>query len=148
MRLAHRVSTSAAPAEVWALLGRPRRWPAFNPFLRRVHGAPEAVRTGQTLLGVVRVLGVRVPLDVVEAVPEQRLELLLHTAPGIRHRLVFDVAPQLRGGSALRLTVGVEGLFARAAFVPLWLGDGVLLRVLVVQAEREARSARRSQGVA
>jgi uncharacterized protein YndB with AHSA1/START domain len=148
MRLAHRVSTTAPPAAVWAMLGRPERWPAFNPFLRRVRGAPDAVRTGQTLLGVARFTGVRVPVDVVEAVPEQRLALLLHTAPGVRHRLAFDVTPQVRGGCSVRLAVGVEGIFARAALVPLWLADGLVLRLLAAQVERDVRKERPGRGVA
>jgi uncharacterized protein YndB with AHSA1/START domain len=149
MRLAHRVTTTATPAQVWDLLGRPRRWPEFNPFLRRVRGAPESARSGQTLLAVARFTGVGVPLDVVEAVPEQRLELFLHTAPGVRHRLVFELTPTVRGGCSVRLGVTVEGLFARAAAAPLWLADGFLVRLLVAQAERAARAARqRSRGAA
>lgn len=149
MRLAHRVSTAASPAQVWELLAQPRRWPEFNPFLRRVHGAPDAVRTGQALLGVARFSGVRVPIDVVEAVPEQRLELVLHTAPGVRHRVVHELAPTLRGGCSLRLGVSVEGLFARVAVAPLWLADGLVVRVLAAQAQRGARTRRkRGQGAA
>ena len=149
MRLAHRVSTSASPAQVWDLLGRPRRWPEFNPFLRRVHGAPETARTGQTLLGVARFTGVRVPIDVVEAVPEQRLEIFLHTAPGVRHRLVFELTPKVRGGCSVRVGVTVEGLFARAAVAPLWLADGFVARLLGAQADRDARAARkRGRGAA
>jgi hypothetical protein len=142
MRLAHRVSTSATPAQVWELLGVPGRWPEFNPVLRRVQGAPESARSGQTLLGVARLSGVRLPIDVVDAVPKQRLELFVHTAPGVRHRLVFDLAPKVRGGCSIRLGVTVEGLFARAAVLPLWLADGVLARLLAAQAERGARAAR------
>jgi hypothetical protein len=148
MRLAHRVSTSASPGQVWELLGHPRRWPEFNPFLRRMRGAPDAVRSGQTLLGVARFTGVGVPIDVVEAVPEQRLELFLHTAPGVRHFLVHELTPGLRGGCSVRVVVGVEGLFARAAVAPLWLADGFVARVLVAQAERGARADRRSSGAA
>jgi hypothetical protein len=90
-----------------------------------------------------------VPIDVVEAVPAQRLELFLHTAPGVRHRLVFELAPRVRGGCSVRLGVTVEGLFARVAVAPLWLADGFLARLLVAQAEREMRAARkRGQGAA
>lgn len=148
MRLAHRVSTSATPAQVWDLLGSPARWPEFNPFLRRVHGAPDTARTGQTLLAVARFTGVRVPIDVVEAVPEQRLELFLHTAPGVRHRLVHELTPGVHGGCSVRVVVGVEGLFARAAVAPLWLADGFVARVLAAQAERGARAERKRRGAA
>ena len=142
MRLAHRTSTSASPAQVWRLLGSPARWPEFNPFLRRVPGAPDRVRTGHTLLGVARVTSVRIPVDVVEAVPERRLELRFHTAPGVAERVVFELTPTVRGGTVLRVHVVVEGLFARPAFVPLWLANGLVARVLAVQAEREARRER------
>jgi uncharacterized protein YndB with AHSA1/START domain len=142
VRLAHRATTSASPAQVWALLGTPARWPEFNPFLRRVHGAPAQARTGHTLLAVARFTSVRVPVDVVEAVPEQRLELHFHTAPGVRERVVFALTPTVRGGTSLRVQVVVEGLFARPAFVPLWLANGVVTRVLAAQAERSARRER------
>lgn len=142
MRLAHRVSTSATPAQVWELLGVPARWPDFNPFVRRVHGAPGAVRTGQTLLGVARFTGVRVPIDVVDAAVDQRLELCHHSAPGVRHRLLFEVTPKVRGGCAIRVGVTVEGLFALPAVGPLFVADALVARLLVAQAERGARAAR------
>lgn len=148
MRLSHRVTTSAPPALVWELLGAPARWPEFNPFLRRVRGAPERVRTGQTLQGIARFTGVQVPIDVLEAVPEQRLELMLHTAPGVRHRLVCELTPTVRGGCSVRVGVGVEGLFARAVVAPLWLADGLVARLLAAQAERIARAGRRRRGAA
>ncbi|HWH30016.1 MAG TPA: SRPBCC family protein [Mycobacteriales bacterium] len=149
MRLAHRVQSSATPAQVWRLLGDPRRWPEFNPVLRRVHGAPERARTGHTLLSVARFTGLRIPVDVVEAVPERRLELFFHTAPGVSERVVFELTPTVRGGCALRASVVVEGLFARAAFVPLWLANGLVARLLAVRAERLARQERsRSSGAA
>ena len=137
------MQTSASPAQVWELLGDPRRWPEFNPVLRRVHGAPERVRSGQTLLAVARFTSVRIPVDVVEAVPDQRLELFFHTAPGVRERVVFELAPTVRGGASLRVVVVVEGLFARVAWAPLWLANGLVARVLVAQAERSVRRTRR-----
>lgn len=143
MRLGHRVSTSASPGKVWELLGCPSRWPEFDPFLRRVHGAPTVARTGQTLLAIARLTGVRVPIDVVEAVPQQRLELFLHTAPGVSQRVVYELAPTLRGGSTLRVGVVVEGLLARPAAAPLWLSNGVTARLLAAQTDRAARAARR-----
>jgi len=149
MRLAHRVHVSAGPAEVWQLLGSPRRWPEFNPFLRRIQGRPERVRTGDTLLAVARVSSARIPIDVVEADPERRLELFFHTAPGVRERVAFELVPDVRGGCTLRVTVVVEGLFARAAVAPLWLANGLVARVLGFRAERDARAARqRAKGAA
>ncbi|HWG93524.1 MAG TPA: SRPBCC family protein [Mycobacteriales bacterium] len=143
MRLAHRAVTSASPEQVWSLLGDPSRWSTFNPFLRRVRGAPDRVRTGQTLLAVARLTSVRVPVDVVEAVPERRLELQFHTAPGVRERVVFELAPRLPRGTVLRVGVVVEGLFARVAVAPLWAANGLVARLLAARAERVARAGRR-----
>lgn len=148
MRLAHRVSTSATPSQVWALLGTPRRWPQFDPLLSRVHGAPDAARTGQTLLGVARLTGLRIPIDVVDAVPEKRLELYLHTAPGVSQRVGYELAPTLRGGSSIRVGTVVEGLFAPAVVLPVWLTNGLVVRVLAAQAERAARPRREGHGAA
>jgi hypothetical protein len=148
MRLAHRVTTPAAPDQVWALLGSPGRWPEFDPLLSRVHGAPDVARTGQTLLGIARLTGLRIPLDVVEAVPEQRLELFWHTAPGLSQRVVYEVARTLRGGSSIRVGAVVEGLFAPAAVVPVWLTNGLVVRVLAAQAERALRPGRDGHGAA
>lgn len=148
MRLAHRVSTSAAPAQERVELRPPAGGAEQLPHLRRVHGAPDAVRTGQTLLGVARFSGVRVPIDVVEAVREQRLELFHHTAPGVRHRLVFDLTPKVRGGCSVRVGVTVEGPFARPAVAPLWLADGLLARLLAAQAARAVKAADTGRGAA
>lgn len=148
MHLSHRVSTSASPAQVWELLGAPWRWPEFNPFLRRIRGAPESARTGQTLLAIARFSAVQVPIDVVEAVAEQRLELFLHTAPGVHHRVLHEMTPRVRGGCIVRVSSTVEGLFAPAAVAPLWLADGFVVRLLAAQADRVARAARRDRGVA
>jgi hypothetical protein len=147
MRLAHRARTSASPAQVWSLLGNPQRWPEFDLSLRRVRGSDRA-RSGQTLLGIARLTSLRIPVDVVDAVPEQRLEVFLHTAPGVRERLVYEIAPSVRGGSHLRVQVVVEGLLARGAVAPLWVASGLTLRVLAARAEREARAARKGRGAA
>lgn len=148
VQLGHRVQTSATPAQVWQLLGDPSRWPTFNPVLGRVVGASGRVRTGQTLVAVARLTPVRIPVDVVEAVPEQRLELFFHTAPGVRERVAFELAESVRGGCVVRVSVVVEGLFARFAVAPLWLGNGVVARILAAQADRLARTARRRAGAA
>ena len=148
MRLAHRCHSSATPAQVWQLLGAPSRWPEFDPFLRRLPGAPERARTGQSLLAVARLTGLRVPVDVVDAEPEQRLELLVHLAPGLSQRLVYELTPALAGGCSVRVGVVVEGLLARLAVAPVWLYDGLVARVLVAQVERSVRARRDEQGAA
>jgi uncharacterized protein YndB with AHSA1/START domain len=144
MTLVHRVHTSASPARVWAMLSDPRCWPQVDLTLRRVRGAHGPVSTGQHLLGLSRLFAVRIPVDVVEAVPEKRLVLLVHTAPGVREFITHELTPTVRGGCDLRVSVVVEGLFARVAFVPLWLASGLTTRVIGARTDRDARRARRT----
>lgn len=144
MRLVQRVRTSASPAQVWEALGDPARWPEFEPFLRRVRGAHGPATAGQTLVGVSRVASLAVPVDVLEADAGKRLVLRVHVAPGVREVRTFEVVPLLQGGSDLRVGVVVDGLFAGPAVVPLWLANGLTLRLLAVRAERLARAARRA----
>ena len=142
MRLRQRVRTSASPAQVWEVLGRPSRWPEFELLLRRVRGGDGPVSAGRTLVGVSRVASLAVPIDVLEAVPGSRLVLRVHAAPGVVERLTVEIVPLVRGGSDIFVSVVVEGLFARAAVLPLWLGSALTTRVLGVRAERLARAAR------
>ena len=144
MRLTASARTTATPAQVWEVLGTPSRWPEFEPFLRRVRGTHRAASTGQALVGVSRVGGVAVPVDVVEAVPGTRLVLRVHTAPGVRQTMAFEVLPSVRGGSDLRLAVVVEGLLDRPAAGPLWLSGVLTLRLLAARGDRIARAARRA----
>lgn len=144
MRLAARARTTASPAQVWEVLGTPSRWPEFEPWLRRVRGTQRRATTGQALVGVSRFYGVTVPIDVLEAVPGERLVLRLHTAPGVTQTVTHELLPTVQGGSDVRVGVVVEGLFARAAAGPLWLASALTLRLLVVRAERLARAARRA----
>ncbi len=144
MRLRHRVRTSASPAQVWSVLGDPQRWPEFDLFLRRVRGGAGSAVPGQHLLGVARGLGARLPVDVVEAVPERRLVLRVHLAPGLVEEVTTEVTPLVRGGCDLAVSVVVDGLFARGAALPLWLGRGLTTRLLATRVERLARAARRA----
>ncbi|MDP9497555.1 MAG: SRPBCC family protein [Actinomycetota bacterium] len=147
MRLRSRVRTSAAPEHVWAVLGDPRRWPEFDLTLTRVHGSPGHVATGQRLLGVGRAWGVRVPLDVVEAVPERRLVLRVSPAPGVAQEVTTEIVPRGQGCEVIASAV-VEGLFARMAVVPFWVTIGITTRLLVVRAERLAAAAQKASGAA
>jgi uncharacterized protein YndB with AHSA1/START domain len=147
MPRAHRARTLATPAEVWSILDSPSSWPQFNLTLRRVRGAGGHVAAGQHLLGIGRGTGMRVPVDVLEAVPDRRLVLRVHTAPGVREEVTHELTPAVRGGCDISVSVVVEGLFARPAFVPLWLAAGGTARLLAVRADRLARAAR-GRGVA
>lgn len=142
MRLRHRVRTSATPAQVWTVLGDAARWPDYDLFLRQVRGGSGRVSTGQHLLGVSRAFGARIPIDVVEAVPDRRLVLRVHAAPGVVEEITHEITPLVRGGCDLAVSVVVDGLFARGAALPLWLARGLTSRVLVLRVERIARAAR------
>jgi hypothetical protein len=144
MRLQHRVHTSATPAQVWAVVGVPSAWPTVDVFLRGVRGGVSRVAAGQRLMGLVRLSVLAIPVDVVDAVPDERLVLLVHTAPGLREELTLDLVPALPSGTDISLTVVVEGAFALAAVLPLWLANGLTARVLAARTDRSARAARRS----
>lgn len=139
MILRHRVRTSAGPPQVWAFLGDPSRWPEVEVLLRRVRGSAGPAAAGQQLLGV-GPAGVPVPLDVVEAVPERRLVLRVHAAPGVTSRTTWSLAPEVRGGCVLTVSLVVEGLFAPGAVLPLWLSTGLTARVLARRAGQLARA--------
>jgi uncharacterized protein YndB with AHSA1/START domain len=144
VRLVQKARTTASPAQVWEVLGDPARWPEFELFLRRVRGAHGALAAGQTLVGVSRVASLAVPIDVVEVQPGSRLVLRVHTAPGVRETVTHEVLSRVSGGSDVRVSVAVEGLFAGPAAVPLWLASGLTVRLLVARAQRLARAARRA----
>ncbi len=142
MRLAHRVHTRASPAQVWQVLGDPQAWPTFDLALWKVRGSRAS--TGEHLVGIARVGRLRIPIDVVEALPGRRLVLLVHAAPGVRETVRLDVIPAVRGGSDVQVSVVVEGMFARVAVVPLYLASGVTARLLGARADGVARAARRA----
>jgi uncharacterized protein YndB with AHSA1/START domain len=126
------------------VLGEPRRWPEFDLALRKVRGATGPALPGAALVGISRVGGVTLPVDVVEVVPGSRLVLRVHAAPGVVETVTHEVTPVVSGGSDLRVSVVVEGLLAPLAVAPLWLANGLTLRLLAARAERIARSARRA----
>ena len=147
--MVHRAHSSATPAQVWSVLADPDRWSQFDPTVRRVRGAGGRVSTGQHLLAVSRWWSLRIPVDVVEAVPEQRLVLLVHAAPGVRERITGELTSAVRGGTDVRITVQVDGMFAAAALAPLWLVRGLTARLLAASADRLARREREGgQGAA
>ena len=141
MRLTHRVHTRAAPAMVWELLGDGRAWSQFDLTLRAVRGQ---VRSGAHLMALLRMSAVGIPVDVVEAVPERRLVLIVHLLPGLREELTFDLTDAVHGGTDIALAVVVDGLLAAPAALPLWLYDGFTARVLAARSDRLARLARRA----
>lgn len=144
MRLTHRVRTSASPALVWEVLGNPARWPEFDVFLTKVRGADGAAAAGQHLVGISRWTTLGIPLDVIEAVPDQRLVMRVRTAPAVTEELTFVLTPTTRGGTVITVALVVEGLLARPAVPLLWLANGINARVLAGRTHRLAKAIRRS----
>ena len=138
MRLVHRVTTRAPLDLVWEVLADPRRWPSFQPLLRRVDGASGPVASGDHLLAIARTTHLRVPVDIVEAEPGGRLVVLVHTLPGVRETVTFELLPTLKGGTSIAVASVVEGPFARLALLPVWLATGASTRLLGRRVEREA----------
>ena len=141
MRLVHRVHTRAAPSVVWQLLGDGSGWPLFELSLRAVKGR---VRSGAHIMALLRMSAVGIPVDVVEAVPEERLALVVHLMPGLREELTIDLTASVDGGTDIAVSVVVDGVLARPAVLPLWLYDGFTARVLAARSDRLARLARRA----
>ena len=144
MRLSHRVRTSASPALVWSVLGTPARWPEFDVFLTRVRGVAGTATAGQHLVGLSRWTALGIPLDVLEAVPEERLVLRVRTAPAITEELTFVLTPTTKGGTDISVSIVVEGLLARPAVPVLWLANGLNARVLAARTHKMAKAARRA----
>ena len=144
MRLTHRVRTSASPSLVWQVLGDPARWPEFDVFLTKVRGADGPATAGQHLVGISRWTSLGIPLDVVEAVPDERLVMRVRTAPAVTEELTFVLTPTTKGGTVITVALVVEGLLARPAVPLLWVANGINARVLATRTTRLARSLRRS----
>lgn len=139
MRLRHRVHTAASTAQVWELLSDPGDWPQFLLVLRRVRGTDGRAETGQRLLGITRVGSVGLPIDVLEAVRDQRLSLLVQTAPGLREQVTYHVTPAVRGGCDIEVSVVVDGLLAPVGTAPLFLATVLSARLLAARARRTTR---------
>jgi len=142
VRLGHRVHTTASAAQVWDLLSRPVDWPQFLVVLRRVRGTDGLAETGQRLLGITRVGSVGLPIDVLEAVRERRLSLLVQTAPGLREEVTYFVTPAVRGGCDIEVSVVVDGLLAPIGTAPLFLATALSARLLAARARRTAKAVR------
>ena len=126
------------------MLGTPKNWPQFDVFLSKVRGTDRPATVGQHLVGVSRWTALGIPLDVLEVEPERRLVLRVRTAPGLTEELTFVLTPTTRGGTAIALSLVVEGLFAGPAAPILWLANGLNARVLAARTHRLARQTRRT----
>ena len=68
----------------------------------------------------------------------------VRTAPGITEELTFVLTETTKGGTDIRVSIVVEGLFARPAAPVLWLANGLNARVLAARTATMARAARRT----
>ncbi|MCW2673915.1 MAG: Polyketide cyclase / dehydrase and lipid transport [Frankiales bacterium] len=149
VKLVHRVRTPAPPSVVWGVLGTPANWPLFDVFLSKVKGASREAVVGQHLVGISRWTVLGIPLDVLEVEPERRLVMRVRTAPGITEELTFVLTPTTKGGTDVRVSIVVEGLFAGAAAPLLWLANGLNAHVLASRTAVLARDrAERAKTVA
>ena len=139
MRLVQRVHTVASPAQVWALLAMPSSWPQFDLLFRSLGDARRPAAPGQHLMGTTRFGLVRLPVDIVETVEGRRLVLVVHTAPGVREQVAYDLTEAEGGGCDVQISLTVDGLFAPFAVLPLFLSGGVTVRLLAARADRAAR---------
>ena len=140
MRLSHRVHTAGSAADVWSLLGEPRRWPRFDVVLARVVGASGTVVQGQRLVGITRGLPLRIPIDVVRVVPHKAVQLRINAAPGMREEIEYLLVPLPRGGTQVRLTVDLDGPMARAATLAACGTSAMSARLLARRAARARRA--------
>ena len=146
MHLPERVSSTArsaaTPAGVWSVLGDPVRWPEFDLGLGRVAGSHgERTNDTQRLVGVVRWLGIPLPIDVVECSPGQHLQLRLWVAPGLTATITFDTTASVRGGTDVAVTTEPRGPFATLALLPSWVSVKLTARMLARVAAREGSRA-------
>jgi hypothetical protein len=129
---------------VWSILGTPANWPLFDLFLSKVKGSTRAAEVGLHLVGISRWTVLGIPLDVLEVDPERRLVMRVRTAPGITEELTFVLTETTKGGTDIRVSIVVDGLFARPAAPLLWLANGLNARVLAARTATMARAARRT----
>lgn len=150
MHLPERVSatarSAATPTGVWSVLGDPVRWPEFGLGLGRVAGSHgERTNDTQRLVGVVRWIGIPLPIDVVECSPGQHLQMRLWVAPGLTVTITFDTTASVRGGTDIAVTTMPQGPFARLALLPSLVSVTVTARML---ARVAARAGAREVGAA
>jgi uncharacterized protein YndB with AHSA1/START domain len=129
-RIRHEVRVAAPPAAVWDVVSRPASWSALEPFCGGVERAPGQVAPGQRLVAVGRPLGLRVPVDVEDVDPEERLGVTVRLLPGLGHRLEHRLLPSATGGTRLIVEAQPEGVFARALALPLWAATAVGARMV------------------
>jgi uncharacterized protein YndB with AHSA1/START domain len=142
-RIRHEVRVAAPPAAVWDVVSRPACWSALEPFCGGVERAPGQVAPGQHLVAVARPLGLRVPVDVEDVDPEERLGLTVRLLPGVTHRLEHRLLPSATGGTRLVVEAHPEGPLSRALALPLWASTAVGARMLARTATTAYRRAGR-----
>lgn len=147
MRIPEQVSWTArsrrSPQQVWRLLGHPARWPEFDLALAKVGGSAGEVEDGQRLVGLVRFLRLPLPVDVAEAVPGERLRLLVWVLPGLRELITFETHSHVRGGTSITVVNRPRGPLGRAS-IPVSMASVMVTSWMLARAtERDQPSVRR-----
>lgn len=147
MRIPEKVSWTAhsrrSPEQVWRLLGHPARWPQFAPVLARVGGPRGEVQAGQRLVGLLRVVRLPLPVDVAEAVPGERLRLLVWVAPGLREQITIETVSHVGGGTSVSVANAPSGALATLSLPASLLSVVVTARMLARAVDRDGPSVRR-----
>lgn len=141
-RLGRRRHAAAPVGRVWALLSAPGRWPELVPWVARVDGT---LTEGGRLVASGRWLGLRLPIDVEEAEPQQRLVLVAHLGWLLSQRLAVELVSSLRGGTDVTVVSAVEGPLAPVAGVLGRVLAGWLAHALARRASRDERALQRDR---
>ena len=169
VRLALRASAStrarsAAPvSDVWDILVHPGRWAEFDPFVESVALLPAAepasepasesasesfaaeftadqhVAVGQQLRARVRLIPLRVAMEVDHVVNRSSLATTARLLPGLAEEVEHLVIPLASGGSLLTVRFTLHGPLALPALVPRWLVRALTVRLLARAAEGSLR---------
>jgi hypothetical protein len=147
---------SAAPvSDVWDILAHPGRWAAFDPFVESVElqsdsDAPAAVldesaiaSVGQVLHARLRLLPLRVAMEVDHVVNRSSLAVTMRLLPGLAEEFEYFVIPASTGGSFLTVRFTLHGPLAVPALLPRWLVRALTVRLLAYAAEGRLRELSR-----
>jgi hypothetical protein len=150
-----RASSAAPVPAVWDVLAHPDRWVEFDPFLRAVepsdpgpdedthpdtHPDTWEVVAGQQVLGQLRLLRWRLPIDIDHVVNRSSLATSAHLLRGLDEEVEHLLIPQASGGTLVAARITLHGPLALPAIVPRWIFHSLAVRLLARTAENELRS--------
>ncbi len=146
---------SAAPvSDVWDMLAHPGRWAEFDPFVEVVEfAAPDSdtgdlddsavVAVGQQLQARMRVVPVRVAMEVDHVVNRSSLAVTSRLLPGLAEEFEYLVIPAATGGSLLTVRFTLHGPLAMPALPLRWMVRALTVRLLAHAAEARLRELTR-----